>query len=262
MPGRISPIGTVFADAMAHLDQRLFDGLGHAVEHLDFVAAGAAPEGLGAGDAGGHAADVVRAERAVDLLRMLEHQGRDGLVVRVGFVLEIEDRDRPVPLPREQRFGVPISAFNQADGDPAFLRGGPLDQLAHVARGIAQVGLHRDAEVRAVREFRLGEHALEKIERHILQAVMLHVEIDEDAALLREPQDRAQALAEMLDGILRRAGMDLRIERGNFNRDVDLRDRAAASESSWATSVQVSAASASRRSGEGSGPGIARPLFR
>ena len=56
---------------------------------------------------------------------------------------------------------------------------------------------------------------------------MLHVEVDENAALFREPQDWPQTLAELPDRIFRRCRVDLRIERGNLDRHIYLWDRPA-----------------------------------
>ena len=59
---------------------------------------------------------------------------------------------------------------------------------------------------------------------------MLHVEVDEDAALFCEIEDGAEAGTEMLDGVVGGGGMDLGIEGGDFDGDVDLWDRGVAVE--------------------------------
>ena len=78
--------------------------------------------------------------------------------------------------------------------------------------------------MRPVAELRLGEERPEKFERGVFVRVTLHVEIDERAEFARAPQDRAQFRREMRDRVLRIGRIHLRIERGDFHRNVDHRE--------------------------------------
>ena len=122
----------------------------------------------------------------------------------------------PAVLRRFDLFVIPVGAFHEADGEARSARAAPIDQVAQIALGVAQVSLNDDAGVRPILEFRLGEERSEKFERGIFVRVALHVEIDEGADFLRAAQDRAELRREMRDRILRVGRIHLRIERGDF----------------------------------------------
>ena len=120
---------------------------------------------------------------------------------------------------------IPVGAFHEADGETRPAPPAPVDQVAQVALGIAQISLDDDPDVRPVAELRLGEELLEQFERAVFLRVTLHVEIDEGADLFRAAQDRAQLRREMRNRFLGFGRIHLRIERRDFDRKIDHRKK-------------------------------------
>ena len=117
-------------------------------------------------------------------------------------------------------FVIPVGAFDEANGETRAALATPLDQIAQIALGVAQIGLNDDAGVRPIAKFGFGEERFEKFERGIFVRVTLHVEVHEGAQLARAAQDRAQLRREMRDRVLRIGRIHLRIERGDFHGDI------------------------------------------
>ena len=115
---------------------------------------------------------------------------------------------------------IPVGAFDEANGETRAALSTPRDQIAQIAPGIAQVGLHDDAGVRPIAKFAFGEERFEKFERGVFVRVTLHVEIHERAKLARASQNRAQLRREMRDRVGRIGRIHLRIERGNFHGEI------------------------------------------
>ena len=146
----------------------------------------------------------------------------------------------PAVLRRFDFLVIPVGAFHQADGEARAALPAPIDQIAQIALGVAQVGLNDDAGVRPIREFRLGEERFEKFERGVFVRVTLHVEIDEGADLARAAQDRAQLRREMRDRVLRVGRIHLRIERRDFHGDDSRPEKARRSWPSGSVQPRVS----------------------
>src|SRR5205807_9373981 len=121
------------------------------------------------------------------------------LEVRVALRFLEEDRDAPAVLRRLDLLVIPVSAFDEADGETRATRPAPIEQVPQIALGVAQIRLDDDAGVRPAAKFRLGEERPEKFERRIFVRVTFHVEIHERAQLARAPQNRAPLRREMRD---------------------------------------------------------------
>ena len=78
--GQQLAVGRVDAHALAQRHQRVLDRLGHAVEHLELVAARRQAEDLGRGQGVGQAADVVAAEGRPQHVVVLQQEARQLLV--------------------------------------------------------------------------------------------------------------------------------------------------------------------------------------
>jgi hypothetical protein len=81
--------------------------------------------------------------------------------------------------------------------------------------------LDGDADGRLRAELGFLKDGFKELEREVLQLVALHVEINERAHLGRTAEDRAEALLERGDGILRVGRMNVRRERGNFDGEIE-----------------------------------------
>ena len=154
-----------------------------------------------------------------------EQNARAGFEIRVALRFLLPDRDAPTVLRGLDALVIPIRAFHEANGETRAALARPVDQVAQIALGVAQVGLDDDPGVRPIVEFRFGEERFEKIERGIFVRVTLHVEVDERAEFFRAAQNRAQLRREMRDGVLRIGRIHLRIERGDFYRQIDDRKK-------------------------------------
>ena len=130
------------------------------------------------------AADVVRTEGRGDDRFVIEQDARAGFEIGVALRFLQEDRATPAVLRGVDFFVIPVGAFHEADGETRPALPAPIDQVAQVALGVAQISLDDDPGVRPVGELRLGEELLEKLERAVFLRVALHVEIDEGADLL------------------------------------------------------------------------------
>ena len=117
-------------------------------------------------------------------------------------------------------FVIPIRAFDQPDGETRPARPSPRNQIAQIRFGVAQVSLNDDAGVRPIAKLRLGEKRLKEFERRVFVRVAFHVEIDESAELFGAAQNRAELRREMRDRVRRIGRIHLRIERGNFYRNI------------------------------------------
>jgi hypothetical protein len=113
------------------------------------------------------------------------------LVVEVGLGLVFVDRDRPAGSLGDDRLGIPVRTFDEADGDRHAARGRPLGERREIGCAIAQVGLQHDPRVQFL-ELRLGQELTKQSVRQLLRLVTLQVEPDLSPTFGRHREDRAQ----------------------------------------------------------------------
>ena len=166
------------------------------------------------------AADIVGTERGGDDRLVFEQDSRKGLEVYVALRLLKINRTIPAVLPGFNLFVIPIRAFDEPDGETRPARATPLDQIAQIGFGIAQIGLSNDASMGPIVEFGFGAECFEKVERGVFMRITFHVEVDKRAQLARAAQNRPQLRREMGNGVGRIGRIHLRIERGNFYREI------------------------------------------
>ena len=193
------------------------------MQHLDLEAVVGHAQAAGGGDRRRERAHVVAAEGRPHHVDALEHEARQALERDVGVGLVGEDRRGPALLAGEHRLVVPVGALDEPHRERPAAAAAPVDQRPEVVAGVAQVGLHdhaglvEGAELFFVEQF--GEHRVGEV----AVAELLEVEIDEGAVLRRAAHDRAQRV---FDGGRRTAKIervDLRVQRGDLDRDVDAR---------------------------------------
>src|SRR6478735_3572005 len=110
----------------------------------------------------------MRTERRSDDRFVVEQDPRANLEVRVALRLLEKHRDAPAVLRCLDLFVIPVSAFDEAHGEPSAAPPAPFDQVAQVAFGVAQICLDDDARMRPVLEFRLRKKRPEKLESSVL----------------------------------------------------------------------------------------------
>ena len=204
---------------------RRVHGLGHAVEHLDLVA------GVGdalvprVGDGVGQRAQVVAAERGADRAVVVVQQPDAALVVGVGRGLVLEHRHRPALGPGVDGLRVPVRPLHQSHGDRLGPARRPGDEVGQVVAAVAEVRLDHDARGQ-VGELVLGQQVAEERERQVLGVVVLHVDVDERAALAGEPQDRPQPLLGPGQAHVAAERLVVGGQRGRLDADVDPGQRA------------------------------------
>ncbi len=169
----------------------------------------------------------MRTEGRGDDVFVLQEDTRAGFEIGVALRLLLPHGHAPAVLCGLDPLVIPIGPFDQAHGETRAAPAAPLDQVAQVALGVAQVGLDDDAGMRPIAELRLGEERFEKLERAVFMRVALHVEIDEGAQLPGAADDRPQLRREVRDRVRRVGRVHLRVERGNFNRHIHYREKLA-----------------------------------
>ena len=80
-----------------------------------------------------------------------------------------------------------------------------------------KIGLHGDADVAPVAKLGLGENLTEDVQGQVLDRVLLHVDVDERAALAGQAQDRAQTIEHGFGGCLGMNGIELAVETRQFD---------------------------------------------
>ena len=167
------------------------------------------------------AAHIVRTERCGHNRFVIEQD--PGAAFETGVALRFLEKDRAKPgvLRGDNFLVIPIGAFDEANGETRPAPPAPVDQVAQVALGIAQVSLDDDPDPRPVDELVLGKELLEEIERAVFLGVALHVEIDESADLFRPPENGAELGREMGNRFLGRGRVHLGIESGDLERKID-----------------------------------------
>ena len=111
------------------------------------------------------------------------------------------------------RLGVPVRALDQANGDDASRATSPVDHRPGVLDAALEIGLHRQPALEAD----LLHAPLEEGDGEVLQRVVLHVEVDEDALGLRRFENGHEPPHEVAH---RSLGVD-RIAPGREGRDLD-----------------------------------------
>ena len=132
-------------------------------------------------------------------------------------------------LGRDHRLVIPVRPLHEPHPDRrrrSIL--GPVEQLVQVGFGVPQVRLDRDADVGPVAELGLGRGPRGRCwSVDVLEAVLLHVEVDERTRPLRQRRGSAAAAGRPRGRAFRVDRVELAVERRELDRDVDARDRAA-----------------------------------
>ncbi len=216
----------VLAKTQAPATNGLFDGLAHAVQHLDLEGVVGEPELARRLDDGGQRAHVVAGEGRPDVRGFLQHRPRQLLVHGVGVGLVREDRHRPAFLRGEHRLVVPVRALDEPEVEHAVALSGPRKKLVEVALGVAKIGLQHDPGVVVAAELLFVEQGREHAEREVAVAELLEVEGEGRARLDGLAEDGAQALLHCRHAAGEVHRVDLRVQRGDLDTQVDPRQGA------------------------------------
>ncbi len=211
----------VLAQPQAERAHGRLDGVAHAVQHLDLEAVVGHAETAGGGHGGRERPHVVAGEGRAHDVDALQHEAREAFVgdVRIGLVRE--DRHGPALLPGENGLVVPVSALDEAHGQRPAAAAPPGDQGLQVVAGVAQVGLHDHAGLVEAAKLLFVEQLGEDGEGEVAIAELLEIEVDEGAAFAGPGHDRPQGVLDGLDRAAKVERVDLRVERGDLDRDVD-----------------------------------------
>ena len=218
----------VLANPEAHVARGLLQFRGHPVEHLNLEGCLGQTDFFELGDRRPDRSGIVASEGEFDAAafecfrrRMDERSGHSFEAgVRVG--LSTPDGNRPPHLLRVDRLVVPIGALDEANRHLTAGSLRPLDDPGGVVVPGTQVGLHREARV----EVDLFAAPHEQLEGEILERKLLHVEVDQDALLLRLQEQGAERLDETLDRTSGIDGICLRVKRTDLDRDIRSRNGA------------------------------------
>ncbi|MDZ7726945.1 MAG: hypothetical protein U5Q44_01415 [Dehalococcoidia bacterium] len=215
--------GDVDADQVAKLGDGLAEPFGHSVEHLEFNVLARKAGDLGADHGLGDASRVVRGKGWLQVGVGIEQQTGAVLEVAVGLSLVFEDGDVVALLVGEDGLFVPVGALDQSDGNGRATLGGERFESCDIGRGITQVGLHDDADAVPATELVVAEDFGEGVVDEVLVAVLLHVDVDEDAELAGAPEDGNQPRGDIRGSSGRRGRFEVGGERRQLDRYVGAR---------------------------------------
>ena len=217
----------VLAHAKVHLGAGGLQLVAHAVEHLQLERRAGQAEALDLGERRRDRPGVVRAERELHAAlaaaprRRLEEDAAHPLEARVAVALAAPDRHRPAHLLGVDRLVVPVRALDEAHRHRTAASRRPLGDVPRVVVARAQVRLHGEP---ALERDRIAA-SLEELEGEVLERPLLHVEVDEDAALGGGLEHRRERLHESSQRALEVDRIGRGVERGDLDRDVRARDR-------------------------------------
>ena len=163
---------------------------------------------------------VVGGELRVDTIGHAEQFFRAGDVgdIRIGLAREYRiagQAEHLCPLD----FGIPIGALDEPHHDPAveFLRQRmePVDGEG----GTRAVSLHHDAEAVPFRQPRIGQHALDDVEREVETVGLLGVDVEAHAGVAGRQCQRQQALCHHRQHRLLLRHLIARVQRRQLDRD-------------------------------------------
>jgi hypothetical protein len=182
---------------------------------------------------GGDGVRVVRGELRVDAVGHRQQLSRAGDVrdVRVRLAGEHRIAGQAMRLGALD-LGVPVGALDQPHHDapvePPGQRVEPVDDEG----GARPIGLHDDAETVPAGEFRLGQHALDDVERQIQPVGLLSVDVQPHAGVARGQRQRQQPVDHHRQHGLLLRDLVARVQRRQFHRNAgvvaDIRARRAA----------------------------------
>ena len=215
----------VLAQAQAQRADGVLDRLAHPVQGLDLERVVGEPQLARRHDRRRQRAHVVARERRAHVLGVAQHRLGELLVHRVRVGLVREDRHRPALLGGDDGLVVPVRALDetQVEAPVAVLR--PGEEPGDVLLGVAQVGLDDGAGVVVGAELLLVEQRGEHLEGEVTVAELLEVERERRAVRHRAAHDRPQALLDGGDAAVEVDGVDLRVQRGDLEGEVDARER-------------------------------------
>ena len=223
--------GYVLTHAQAELRRGVLELVRHAVEHLELDGAPGEATLIAHCEGRRDRAGVVRAERelhaphsALALLtrRGVEEDRRHLLKARVGLPLAGPDGACPAVHLGLDRLGIPVRTLHEAHRHLLARALGPLADAACVLGAAAQVGLHREPGL----EVDLLHAAHEELDGQVLEGVVLHVEVHENALVARGLEKGDEAAHEVRDRALGVDGVHAGREGADLDRDVGARDGA------------------------------------
>ena len=154
-----------------------------------------------------------------------------------------EDRRRPALLAGEHRLVVPVGALDEAHGERPAAAAAPGHQGLEVVARVAQVGLHDHAGLVVGAKLLFVEQLGEDGVGEVAVAELLEVEVDEGAARHGPAHDRSQGVLDGVDRAAEVERVDLRVERGDLDRDVD---PGSVPQAAWSTAGAAGQEAASR----------------
>ena len=200
---------------------------GHALQHLELDPVGHGPvdgEVVGEGDV----EEVVAGHADAQALHPLggEQPVQHALVVGIRRLLRVAGGGGPAGDLGMDGLEGEVRALDEADleSDSAVLdpASGEFAQPLDRPERIGLVGLNDDAGLE-VSELRFGEQACEHRDRELEVLVLLHVEVDElrpGRRLRSLAVEGAEALDDVVDGLVEGPHRDLRSDRGDLDGDV------------------------------------------
>ena len=222
--------GAILADATIALPQGGLEFVGHPKERLKLEGALIDAQSVGLGEGVGTGTHIVGGESRGDQADVFQQEDGELLEVRVGFGFEVPDGRWPAALLGENCLMIPIRPFDQSHGDRPLMLPDPREQGSQIGFAIAQVRLERDADGGLDAKLGFLQNRNEESEGEVLQLVTLHVEIHQGANLGGAAEDRTQALLQGGNRVVRIGGMHVGREGGDFQREVQARQRAVCAE--------------------------------
>ena len=192
--GQQFAIGHVHPHPLAQGSDRVHQCVAHAVEHLDLEGPPGQFHLFGKGHRLRQAAQIVAGEGGAQVLAVGEEKFRLALVGDIALPFSLPHGSGPAVLRANDRLRVPVGTLDQPDSHRCPAPLGPGGQHSQVIRCGAEVCLNGDAHMGPVAEFRFHQEAGENGQGEVLEAALLHVEMDKGALPDRLAQDGTHAV--------------------------------------------------------------------
>ena len=203
----------------------LLKWLSHAEDHLIFPGLRREPQRLSHGFDVGQRPEIVRPEGRTNQGGLRQDETRERLIVGIGLCLLLKQRNRPAPLPIPNRVRIPVGAFHQSNRDGRPTLPDPSQKPLDILRRLPMVGLQCESCIGIGLVGGLRKEPGEDLEQQRFGFRLFHIEDQRSGESHRQIEERPKPRRDGLVAPFRIDRIEMRREGGDFERELDARDR-------------------------------------